>query len=219
MQDFRAVIGKLAGVLTQLTQPQKARYIEFEKAPYYKGIELRDRLLEAVRKKETLTIFYTTFGRSFPIKHTLHPYLLKEHKNRWYVLGLLHSKRKPITLALDRIDKVDISETTFIENNQFDPASYFSDFLGVTCTQGPVEEIVLEATPLLAGYIKTQHLHHSQRILREDTNGLSFSLKLIVNYELISQILGYGSDLKVIQPLSLQQQVKQRLMESLKYYE
>ncbi len=218
MQDFQAVISKLAGVLTQLAQPQKVPHIEFEKAPYYKGLELRDSLLKAIQKKETLVISYTTFGRSYPIKHTLHPYLLKEHKNRWYIVGLLHSRRVPITLALDRIDKVDISEIAFIENTRFDPGVYFSDFLGITCTQGPVEEIILEATPALAGYIKTQHLHHTQTILHEDKKCLRFALRLIVNYELISQILGYGSNLKVIQPLSLQQQVKQQLMENLECY-
>ncbi len=219
MQDFQAIISKMAGVLSQLAKPQQVQHIEFEKAPYYKGLELRDQLLGAIRKKEALAIHYTTFGRSHSYKHVVHPYLLKEYKNRWYLVGLLQSKRQPITLALDRINSISASDIAFLENTYFDLKEYFNNFLGITCTQGPLEEIEMHATPALAGYIKTQHLHHSQQTLHEDKSGLRFRMQLIVNHELISQILSYGGMLKVIKPLSLQQEVKQRLVENLKHYD
>jgi predicted DNA-binding transcriptional regulator YafY len=46
-------------------------------------------------------------------------------------------------------------------------------------------------------------LHTSQRIVKDDKNGLVISLKLIVNYELISVLLSYCPDVSVLQPSTL----------------
>ncbi len=219
MEEFRAAIDKLAGMFAEFINPTSTPVIEFEKAPYYKGIELRTPILEAIRAKQVLTIHYTTFGRSYPIKHIIHPYRLKEYKNRWYLVGLLQSRKNVISLALDRMNKIEKTTTPYVGNTLFSSEDYFKNFLGITHTEGEVQDIVLSCNASLANYIKTQHIHESQEIIHEDKNGIHIRLKLIPNYELISIILGYGKDMTVLQPLQLRDQVKQTLIENLKQYE
>jgi len=219
MHEFQGAIDKLAGIFSQLRNPRSTAYIEFEKAPYYKGIELRDELLDTIQNKKIATVSYTTFGRSYPIKHIVHPYLLKEYKNRWYLIAWLPNKKKPITLALDRIDKIAVTDQHFTAHTDFHPKEYFTHFMGITHTEGEVEEVLLHCSPSLANYIKTQHLHASQQIVKEDKAGMHIRLNLIPNYELIATILGYGKDMHVLQPDTLKQQVKQNLEECMKQYE
>lgn len=219
MQQFRGAIDKLAGLFSQFRNPRGTSAVEYEKAPYYKGLDLRDQLIDAIRNKSVITIHYTTFGRSYPIKHIIHPYLLKEYKNRWYLVGLMNSKKKPITLALDRMDLIAPATAEYLENTFFSTADYFKNFLGISFTEGEPEEIVLACNASLANYIKTQHLHESQEIIHEDKHGIHISLKLIPNYELITTILGYGKDMRVLKPQHLRDQVKQSLLETINQYE
>jgi predicted DNA-binding transcriptional regulator YafY len=219
MKDFYSAVDKLSGVMSQFRDPDASSFLEFEKAPYYKGLELRDQLLEAIQKKKALVIRYTTFGRSFPMKHTIHPYLLKEYKNRWYLIGLLHSRQKIITLALDRIDQFSESETAFQVNTYVNIKDYFANFLGVTYTEGVVEEVVLRVTPFLANYLKTQHIHGSHEVMHEDSQGLTLRLKLIPNHELMAVMLSHGKDIKVLSPQSLRDQVVVNLKAALNQYE
>lgn len=218
MQDFHSAIDKLAGVMSQYRNPSTASYLEFEKAPYYKGLEWRDGLLDAIRNKQVIAVKYTTFGRSYPIKHTVHPYLLKEYKNRWYLIGLLQSKLKPITLALDRIDHFSPVKQDYLENTYFDTHEYFKHFIGVTFTTGEVEEVLLHASPFLANYLKTRHIHSSQEIIKEDKDGMHVRLRVIPNHELVAEILSHGKELKVLSPVSLQEKIRESLADAMKLY-
>jgi predicted DNA-binding transcriptional regulator YafY len=62
-------------------------------------------------------------------------------------------------------------------------------------------------SPLLAPYLKTRHLHHTQNTVREDETGLVISLKLIPNPELTQLILSYGADVNVLKPVALQERL------------
>jgi predicted DNA-binding transcriptional regulator YafY len=219
MHDFHGVIDKLTGIFKQVRNPKTLTYIEYEKAPYYKGIELRDPLIAAIHNKEALVIQYKTHDRSYPIKHIIHPYLLKEYDNSWYLVGLLHSKQKPMILAVDRMNSITTAEVDFLENIYFDPKEYFKNIIGITFTDGPVEEIILQVSPFLTNYLKAKHLHTSQQILKEDKAGATISLKLIINHELIQRILSYGHNMTVIKPEQLKQKVKDNLFASLKNYD
>lgn len=61
----------------------------------------------------------------------------------------------------------------------------------------------------MAPYIKTQHLHHTQKTVREDETGLVITLKLIPNPELTQLILSYGVEVKVLMPAALHEGIKE----------
>jgi predicted DNA-binding transcriptional regulator YafY len=207
VQQVEGVVDKLSKVVNQIGQPASQKIIAFEHTPYYKGHDYFDNMLLAITAQQPLRITYRKFDGIQNDEHILHPYFLKEYRGRWYVLGYSEARHYTMTLGLDRMVKVENALISFKENKHLKPKEYFQHTLGITLGKGPVEEIELWFSPLQAPYIKTQHLHHTQKTVSEDKNGLVISLKLIPNPELTQLLLSYGADVKVLKPNSLKEDI------------
>jgi predicted DNA-binding transcriptional regulator YafY len=209
VQQFEGMVDKLGKVVNHLKQPQNDKLIAFENTPYYKGREFFDVVLEAITQQQPLCITYRKFTGTKNDDHVLHPYFLKEYRGRWYVLGFGETRQSIVTLGLDRFVRVAPAGIAFKENKTLKPKEYFQHTLGITLGIGPVEEIELWFSLAQAPYIKTQHLHHTQKTVREDESGLVISLKLIPNPELTQLILSYGAEVKVLKPGTLKERIQQ----------
>jgi predicted DNA-binding transcriptional regulator YafY len=82
-----------------------------------------------------------------------------------------------------------------------------------------IEDIILSFTPHQGQYIKSLPLHSSQTVLVDDDNELRISLHLYVTHDLIMKLLSYAANMKVIQPQSLADQLKQAFIAAAKRYE
>jgi predicted DNA-binding transcriptional regulator YafY len=124
-----------------------------------------------------------------------------------------------LTLGLDRIEKITEASSAFKESDGLKSEQYFADTLGVTVGKGPAEDIVLWFSPKQAPYIKTQHLHHSQTTVSDDDSGLVISCKLITpSPELVSLVLSYGADVKVISPITLKDTITETIRHMVNLY-
>jgi hypothetical protein len=65
-------------------------------------------------------------------------------------------------------------------------------------------------------YVVTKPIHHSQKILNEAEHTVSLNVK--VNKELVSQILSFGSDVTVISPESLRNEIVTKIKTLLGIY-
>ncbi|HYG37747.1 MAG TPA: WYL domain-containing protein [Cytophagales bacterium] len=208
-KEFESVVDKLLRVGSQVTrQYDTSSIIDFEKAPYYKGEEFIDPLINYIRAKQPLKIKYQKFNSDQPSDYLVHPYYLKEYRNRWYLLCLHEELEELRTFALDRIIKLEPALLYYKENPLEEPSEYFENILGVTVATGPIEQIVLSFRPEYAPYLKTQSIHHSQKILLDNEVEFRIELKLIPNFELTSVILSYGKKLKVLAPESLKEKIE-----------
>ncbi|WP_449406637.1 hypothetical protein [Mucilaginibacter terrenus] len=70
-----------------------------------------------------------------------------------------------------------------------------------------------------APYVITKPLHHTQKLLGEDDGGKIFSIKVILNFELERELLGFGSKMRVFGPKALVKQIKKQLAKTLANYE
>ncbi len=224
-QVFKNVAGifdKLDKVVKQQAKPKKGEVtysvVDFEKVPNSKGIEHFDKLHSAIIKQQPLLVAYKRFDQ--PVRdHVFHPYLLKEYKFRWYVLGYSEPSRKKIILALDRIENLTIKKIPFKPYTGIDVQKYFDHTIGVTVNADGVKEVQLWCSVSQGHYFKTQPLHETQQILSDDATGLVLSLQLVINYELLQTLLAFGAEVKVLKPASLQQQVKDMIVRGMKLYE
>ena len=78
-------------------------FIHHERSPETKGIQYFDPIVRAIEEKKVLRLYYLPFYEDKPYFNEVHPYLLKEHESRWYLVGLNVFKGKVRTYALDRI--------------------------------------------------------------------------------------------------------------------
>ena len=122
------------------------------------------------------------------------------------------------TFAFDRFVDIQVTDRTF-EGKVFDSEKYFKNVYGITEGAGKAETVLLSFTPAQGKYIQSQPLHHSQKVIRETKSECRISLDIMVNHELVSQLLSYGSQVKVIKPLSLVQKIKDELKNSAVQYQ
>ena len=210
---------ELTGMVTKLEdklhkQQNKGRsYIEFEKNELLKGLEFIDQLHKAIINQTTLSLKYQSFKAKAPSEMTFFPYLLKEYRNRWFIVGVNKLGRGVLNLALDRIVSIKNHPTEkYIRNKVIDIDTHFNDVLGVTKMPGQKAlKIVMKIDNSLAPYILTKPLHSSQKVVKEDKDGLVFSIDVVWNFELEREILGYGESLKVLVPKRLAGRIVSRL--------
>lgn len=216
--EFEGAIEKIVRGVDQLRRDKLTKgeqTIEFERAPYYKGMVWFDTIKNSIDNKQPLRIGYKKFTSGKEDVHIFHPYFLKEFKGRWYALGHSEKRRITLTLALDRIESASPERVPYKPNTFLKAKEYFKNTIGITHKKKPVEDIVLWFSPAMGNYIKTQHIHPSQQIIRDDEEGLVISLKLIINYELIAMLLGYCPDVSVIAPVKLKDKLEELLMKGI----
>jgi len=195
--------------------------ISFESSPAVQGIENLEDIYHAILRKKVLKVSYQAFHASEPREWNLHPYLLKEHGHRWYLLCYAQEKENIGVFALDRMKDIRISKVPFRENEFVNGEDYFRDVIGVTVLPNQTaSEIELVFSAKLNPYILTKPLHHSQEVLHQFENGnLHVRYQLMINPELISMLLGYGNDVRVLRPQSLADEIRNVAAALLKHYE
>lgn len=175
--------------------------IQFENSPPAMGLSWLDPLYSHIRRREALEIRYQPFAPPGEVVVLLHPYLLKEWRNRWYVVGRNERENQVWNLALDRIADVRPAGIPFRPNDLFNPIDWYRDIVGVTRPQGaaPVR-IKFRAGGSVAGYLLTKPIHASQQTVRQDASGVTFSLHVIPNPELIGELRRFGREIEVLSP-------------------
>jgi predicted DNA-binding transcriptional regulator YafY len=175
-------------------------------------------LLRAIIEKKVLLVRYEAFGREAK-DHVFSPYLCKEYRNRWYVVGWSERVENVLVFSLDRIKEIRPSKKKYYSLPGFDGKEFFKYSMGITQVHGQEpEEVVLSFTPAQAHYVKTQPLHHSQEILKDDEKEVLVRLKLCVTQELIMAVLSYGTGVRVVEPASLRNKIRDTLTEMGKLY-
>jgi predicted DNA-binding transcriptional regulator YafY len=193
--------------------------IDIEKNENLKGLEYLEGIYQAISKKQVLNIWYQSFRAKRPGKIILHPYLLKEYRNRWFVLGRKGDKQPIITLALDRIHEIEVNtEKNYIEDSEFAPDEYYKNIIGVIVNSNRPTNVHLFVDKENAPYIITKPLHHSQQLISETDKGVEIAIKVIPNFELEREILGFGDSIEVISPKNLREKIHQKLVNAVSKY-
>ena len=178
--------------------------IDFEKNENLKGLNYLDTIYNAIVNKQVLSIKYRPFKAIAANIFIFYPYLLKEYRNRWFVFG--HRNNKLINLALDRILYIEKAEKEkFIENDLFDPQTFFDDIVGVTKNIGMTTEIVrFMVDKQITPYVQTKPFHKSQKIIEtKEDESVVFEIKVVINQELQREFLGFADSIKILSPQSL----------------
>jgi len=217
--DLNEMVSKLEDkIYTQKTQ--SAPVIDFEKNDNLKGLEWIEVIRKAIVAKKTLCISYQSFKAREANSFCFSPYLLKEYRNRWFVLGQSHRKKGLLlTLALDRIQDVQEDAEDYRENTMLDLTTYYSNCLGVTKSPNQREgDVFFWVDNESAPYIITKPLHHTQKLLSEDETGKIFSICVILNFELERELLGFGPKIKVLGPRILVKQMRALFEKCVNHY-
>jgi predicted DNA-binding transcriptional regulator YafY len=213
---------EMNGVIQKLEDSIHARsqksIIHLDKNEQLKGLEHIDILYDAILNKRVLNILYKSFTARESSNYVVHPQLLKEFNNRWFLICF--HKGKMYNLALDRMESITIEEKIEYIDKDLDGDEYFKDIVGVTVseTMAP-RNVVFFVDSSNAPYVKTKPLHKSQEIISETEKGTVFKICVQINYELERLLLGFGECLIVHKPRKLRLRMEEKFKAGVKNYE
>lgn len=216
-QEINSMVTRLEDKLYKQQHKGKS-YIDFEKNELLKGLEFIDPIHQAIRAKKTLSVQYKSFKAREANRMVLYAYLLKEYRNRWFVLGA--TPKGLINLALDRIVSVEELPGEKYVKCDFDVFTFYNDTIGVTKMPGQkAQTIVFRVGNDHAPYLLTKPMHSSQQLRKQEENGYIFSIEVIWNFELERELLGMGEYLQVLSPKKLVKRMESRVDWMKKRYE
>jgi predicted DNA-binding transcriptional regulator YafY len=164
----------------------------------------------AIISTKVLKIVYRKLASSMHDDFIVHPYFLKEYQGRWYLFGYSETSKGPRLYALDRILEMEPVTNVYFENRFISSDIYFNHLIGVLVNgNSKPEDIALWISPKMAPLVLSKPIHQSQFRENFDSSGLFIQLHVVINPELITLLLSYGADLKVLYPAHLADQIKE----------
>jgi predicted DNA-binding transcriptional regulator YafY len=218
-QDMSSIVQKLENKI-YTEQNKSSGIIHIDRNSQLKGLEHLNGLFAAITKERVLIIEYKSFKARQSNRIYLHPYILKEYNNRWFIIGKVHKQGDILNLALDRI--ISFNETNDIKykrDEEFDADAFYKNVIGVTVNKNMFpRKIIIRANKRHAPYMITKPIHHTQKLISEDDNGIVISIDVIPNFELEKVLLSFGPDIEVLSPPSLRDRILKLLQSSVSIY-
>lgn len=171
------------------------------------------------RKHETSIEEPVTLAEK-PKLRTLHPILLREVADSWYVIGYDELSGKERTFAFDRMSDLEIIDDLCAVPPDVltNVSELFEHIYGITDSNGPVEEILLQFSPLFGRYVKAKPIHQTQEVVRDTDDECVVRLRLAPNRDLLMHLRSYGEHLTVLRPDSLAKDLQESLAATLARY-
>jgi predicted DNA-binding transcriptional regulator YafY len=179
--------------------------------------DLFKQLINAINNKQACQIRYKAFNKNESKLFKIHPYLIKEYKNRWYLCALNVDYQDVRVYGLERVSKLEVLEE--FHQDDFNSEDYFKYALGITVQNGKKPVLIeLRFDQNHAPYIKSNPIHHTQKIKKETKNHLSISIQVHPSAELSMLLMSHGSGLKVMKPEWLKEEIEEEARRMVEVY-
>ena len=178
------------------------------------GLRGRERLPYIYKRinKTPLRITYKTFYDKEET-YELHPYLLKQYNNRWFLFGFRPDRQHYYwCVPLDRIENVVENETSVIVPRPASYGNFFDDIIGTTKgkllkngdidRQAEKEKIRIQICDFKTWKrITTKPIHKSQQVVSEyKENCGEIEIQIIPNIEFYYRLISCGEGIRIVQP-------------------
>lgn len=191
------------------------------------GDKLRQ-IIDAMRDNRRIRIQYHKYTSSESKPYTLEPYCLKLYNRRWYMLVKKADASTPdddtkkgdlFIFSLDRIESIELLQTKFVVDKNFDAGVYFNDCFGIMVDGSlKAERIVLRAYGLEPYYLRDLPMHHTQKVIKKTDEYTDYELRLRPAEDFIQYLLSLSTWSRVLEPEWLVKEVQQRLKDGLDRY-
>jgi predicted DNA-binding transcriptional regulator YafY len=208
-EQFGTAIDKIVDSVNISSDKDAGQYVQFETIPGDSGSEYLPTLLEAIKRKFKVKFDYASYEKGDYKERVVIPLLLKQYRNRWYLISWDINSEGYRTFGLDRIEELEVTKEIVHHPVDFDPDLYFKHSIGITSGEEP-QEIILKVEPVAAKYLDSLPLHHSQKVKEMNDDHFIFSLFVSITEELRRELLSFGGDVQVVTPDSLRDTLSRR---------
>jgi len=174
-------------------------------------------LSEATAKRNRVEILYRAVSTSRETKRTVDPYQVWVMNGGFYLIGFCHLRNAVRTFAMDRIEDLTVLDESFHFSKDFNLDDYLQTAFHVM--RGEPQTVKVQFSPGAAHVIRERIWHPTQEVRELGNRGIEISLRVPINYEIVSWVLGFGSAAEVIQPVSLRERISDELRSAAAKYQ
>ncbi|UQA76704.1 WYL domain-containing protein [Sphingobacterium siyangense] len=184
-----------------------------------RGTEYLGDIVHALHNGRALYFDYSKYYETEVEHRRLYPILLKEVRNRWYVIGQDLDKDSLRIFPLDRILSLEVVKAGKFKAIKVDPETLFEHSFGIILPREDqhIEEVILSYSAFQGKYIKSLPLHHTQEIVVDNEEELRVKLTIYITHDFVMELLSVGAEVKVIAPESLADRMKEEYRKSLQH--
>lgn len=164
-------------------------------------------LTKATAKLHTVQMRYFSATRNQITRREVSPYRLWYNQGALYLIGYCHLRKDVRMFAVERIRTVTLTDHPFQIPLEFDIQDYVKDAIGTM--RGQPIKVELRFNKPTAAWVKDRIWHSTQTLTPLKSGELTMTLTVADNRELVGWILSFGNGVRVIQPTSLRQTVRQ----------
>ena len=178
-------------------------------------------LFQGFRRQKRVRFQYTsaasgekTTGRE------VNPYGLISRNGTWYLVGHCHAANSVRIFRIDHIERL-----TIVENSMYTvPADYslekkYGPLWGIWTSPTATENIRLQVSAAIASNFETVRYHSSQKVQKNDDGSLEVRFTVGGAQEMVSWLMGFGPNVKVLEPAWLRVEVVENAKRLLQEYE
>lgn len=193
-------------------------YVSFENNKSFAGNVYFSMLLCYIINHQPIIIRYKPFKKQHPADVKIYPYHLKQYNGRWFLIARVDEDNEIITFALDRIYDIQIWNHDYVQSD-VDFNNYYEDITGVTVfSDEPLSNIRLKVAAARYPYIQTKPFSAKQKVVSHDDEYYTIAFPMRINNEFKAKILSYGSDVEVLWPEQLREEIAKIVKDTYLFY-
>jgi predicted DNA-binding transcriptional regulator YafY len=184
------------------------------------GLGVDPSVLDTVRaacsEGQMLSCVYASVSSKTKKARKLGPHYLYFAKGSLYLVGEEIETKVVKTFSIPRMSETEMLDEPY-EGTKTDPEVHFRDSFGVFRGETP-QEIVLSFSREMSSFIKERSWHPSQQIISKADGTIEMQIYVALTPELKQWIFGFGSQVLVLKPATLKEEIQAEAFQILKLY-
>jgi predicted DNA-binding transcriptional regulator YafY len=174
------------------------------------------RLVESIVSRRRCLVEYRAPRQAAPKRFPYEPYRLLSVHGAVYGVGKVPAYRNLVTLAVDRIRALELTDEAFVPDAGFDPKRHEAEAFGIVWER-PMR-VVLRFRADQAPYVREREWHPTQRLATLRDGRLEMRFHAGGTLEIARWILGWGDAVEVVRPARLRALVRATLRSAGRLY-
>jgi predicted DNA-binding transcriptional regulator YafY len=198
---MQKVLATVAEVYEQPKKKQAAVYLQTMSAPPSRGFEHFELFAKACREQIPVSFVHYGYRKRRFTTVALHPFLIKEFDNKWYLFGYSEKHGAVRHFGFDRIFSPLLLQKPFQHTDQTQTLEVLDNAYGVFPIPGAKKQrIKLGVSSLATHYFEAYPLHRSQELKKAADGSAILTFELFPTIELSRLILWHGRHVEVLSP-------------------
>lgn len=173
-------------------------------------------LRKALLLQRRVKLLYKKPDEQSPSSYVVDPYCLVLYQSGLYIVGYSQAAKALRTFAVERIQKIQVTDETFDIPSSFSARERIQRLFGVM--EGPLHCVRIRFRPEVAFMLKERKWHPTQKVKMNRDGSAVMTMDVGGLEEVASWVLSWGPQATVLEPPSLRKLVSAELRAALKPY-